>query len=41
LIESAGLILTNELPKINSLTVDRYDKALDYYTKLVFDKNTK
>lgn len=39
LIESAGLILTNELPKINSLTVDRYDKALDYYTKLV--KNTK
>lgn len=39
LIESAGLILTNELPKINSLTVDRYDKALDYYTKLVFDKN--
>lgn len=41
LIESAGLILTNELPKINSLTVDRYDKALDYYTNLVFDKNTK
>lgn len=39
LIESAGLILTSELPKINSLTVDRYDKALDYYTKLV--KNTK
>lgn len=41
LIESAGLILTSELPKINSLTVDRYDKALDYYTNLVFDKNTK
>lgn len=41
LIESAGLILTDELPKINSLTVDRYNKALDYYTKLVFDKNTK
>lgn len=41
LIESAGLILTEELPKINGLTVDRYDKALDYYTKLVFDKNTK
>ena len=41
LIESAGLILTDELPKINGLTVDRYDKALDYYTKLVFDKNTK
>lgn len=39
LIESAGLILTSELPKINSLTVDRYDKALDYYTNLVFDKN--
>ena len=41
LIESARLILTEELPKINGLTVDRYDKALDYYTKLVFDKNTK
>lgn len=41
LIESAGLILTNELAKINSLTVDRYDKALDYYTKLACDKNTK
>lgn len=41
LIESAGLILTEELPKINGLTVDRYDKALDYYTKLVFDKNAK
>lgn len=41
LIESAGLILTEELPKINGLTVDRYDKALDYYTKLVFNKNTK
>lgn len=41
LMESAGLVLTEELPKINGLTVDRYDKALDYYTKLVFDKNTK
>lgn len=41
LIESAGLILTNELPKINSLTVDRYDKAVEYYTKLACDKNVK
>lgn len=41
LIESAGINLTEELQKIKDLTTDRYDKALEYYTKLVFDKNLK
>lgn len=41
LIESAGVNLTEELQKIKDLTIDRYDKALEYYTKLVFDKNLK
>lgn len=41
LIESAGVNLTEELQKIKDLTTDRYDKALEYYTKLVFDKNLK
>ena len=41
LIESAGINLTEELQKIKDLTIDRYDKALEYYTKLVFDKNLK
>lgn len=41
LIESAGINLTEELQKIKDLTTDRYDKALEYYTKLAFDKNVK
>lgn len=41
LIESAGINLTEELQNIKDLTTDRYDKALEYYTKLVFDKNLK
>lgn len=41
LIESAGVNLTEELQKIKDLTTDRYDKALEYYTKLAFDKNVK
>ena len=41
LIESAGINLTEELQKIKDLTTDRYDKALEYYTKLVFEKNMK
>lgn len=41
LIESAGVSLTEELQKIKDLTVDRYDKAVEYYTKLAFDKNVK
>lgn len=41
LIESAGVNLTEELQKIKDLTIDRYDKALKYYTKLAFDKNLK
>ena len=41
LMESAGINLTEELQKIKDLTVDRYDKAVEYYTKLAFDKNTK
>ena len=41
LIESAGINLTEELQKIKDLTTDRYDKALEYYTKLAFDKNLK
>lgn len=41
LIESAGINLTEESQKIKDLTTDRYDKALEYYTKLVFDKNLK
>ena len=41
LIESAGINLTEELQKIKDLTIDRYDKALEYYTKLAFDKNVK
>lgn len=41
LIESAGINLTEELQKIKDLTTYRYDKALEYYTKLVFDKNLK
>lgn len=41
LMESAGINLTEELQKIKDLTVDRYDKAVEYYTKLAFDKNVK
>lgn len=41
LMESAGVNLTEELQKIKDLTIDRYDKALEYYTKLAFDKNVK
>lgn len=41
LIESAGINLTEELQNIKDLTTDRYDKALEYYTKLAFDKNLK
>lgn len=41
LIESAGVNTTEKLQKIKDLTTDRYDKALEYYTKLVFDKNLK
>ena len=41
LMKSAGINLTEELPKINGLTTDRYEKALKYYTKLAFDKNVK
>lgn len=41
LIESAGVNLTEELQKIKDLTTDRYDKALEYYTKLAFEKNLK
>lgn len=41
LIESAGINLTEELQKIKDLTTDRYEKALEYYTKLAFDKNVK
>ena len=41
LIESAGVSLTEELQKIKDLTTDRYDKAVEYYTKLAFDKNVK
>ena len=41
LMESAGINLTEELQKIKDLTIDRYDKAVEYYTKLAFDKNVK
>lgn len=41
LMESAGINLTEELQKIKDLTMDRYDKAVEYYTKLAFDKNVK
>lgn len=41
LMESAGINLTEELQKIKDLTTDRYEKALEYYTKLAFDKNVK
>lgn len=41
LIESAGINLTEELQKTKDLTTDRYDKALEYYTKLAFEKNMK
>lgn len=41
LMESAGINLTEELQKIKDLTTDRYNKAVEYYTKLAFDKNVK
>lgn len=41
LIESAGLSLSEEMPKIKDLTTERYDKAVDYYTQLALNKNLK
>lgn len=41
LIESAGLSLSEETPKIKDLTTERYDKAVDYYTQLALNKNLK
>lgn len=41
LIESAGLNLSEEMPKIKDLTTERYDKAVDYYTQLALNKNLK